>query len=124
MASGIGLSATAVQGDGTGAISQKTQITVSSAATLNEISYLTAENTLGALTTTGSSSTNIIVKAFNNKGKAIAGKPIKLALSNVPAGLTIKVTPSSQVTASDGSASFEISYTAPANLTAEQIKVF
>jgi len=122
VASGISLSATAVQGDGTGNISQKTQITVSSAATLNEISYLTAENTQGALTTTGSSSTNIIVKAFNNKGKAIAGKLIKLALSNIPAGLTIKVTPSSQVTASDGSASFTISYTAPANLTAEQIK--
>ena len=122
VASGISLSATAAQGDGTGNVFQKTQITVSSAATLNEISYLTAENTQGALTTTGSSSTNIIVKAFNNKGKAIAGKPIKLALSNVPAGLTIKVTPSSQVTASDGSASFEISYTAPANLTAEQIK--
>lgn len=122
VASGISLSATAVQGDGTGNISQKTQITVSSAATLNEISYLTAENTQGALTTTGSSSTNIIVKAFNNKGKAIAGKLIKLALSNVPAGLTIKVTPSSQVTTSEGSASFTISYTAPANLTAEQIK--
>ena len=122
VASGIGLSATAVQGDGTGAISQKTQITVSSAATLNEISYLTAENTQGALTTTGSSSTNIIVKAFNNKGKAIAGKPIKLALSNVPAGLTIKVTPSSQLTEADGSINFAISYIAPANLTAEQIK--
>ncbi|MCE1270566.1 MAG: penicillin-binding protein activator [Acinetobacter sp.] len=122
VASGIGISASATQGDGTGSISQKTQITVSSAATLNEISYLTAENTQGALTTTGSSSTNIIVKAFNNKGKAIAGKLIKLALSNVPAGLTIKVMPSSQVTASDGSASFTISYTAPANLTAEQIK--
>ncbi|MEN4984205.1 hypothetical protein [Acinetobacter modestus] len=122
VASGISLSATAAQGDGTGNVFQKTQITVSSAATLNEISYLTAENTQGALTTTGSSSTNIIVKAFNNKGKAIAGKLIKLALSNVPAGLTIKVTPSSQVTASDGSASFTISYTAPANLTAEQIK--
>jgi hypothetical protein len=51
----------------------KTQITVSSAATLNEISYLTAENTQGALTTTGSSSTNIIVKAFNNKGKQLLG---------------------------------------------------
>ncbi|NNP70747.1 hypothetical protein [Acinetobacter sp. Ac_5812] len=122
VASGISLSASAVQGDGTGVITQKTQITISSAATLNEISYLTAENTQGALTTTGSSSTNIIVKAFNNKGKAIAGKLIQLALSNVPAGLNIKVTPSSQVTVADGSVNFAISYTAPANLTAEQIK--
>lgn len=122
VASGISLSATAAQGDGTGNVFQKTQITVSSAAILNEISYLTAENTQGALTTTGSSSTNIIVKAFNNKGKAIAGKPIKLALSNVPAGLTIKVTPLSQVTEADGSINFAISYIAPANLTAEQIK--
>ncbi|ENX64663.1 MULTISPECIES: beta strand repeat-containing protein [Acinetobacter] len=121
VASGISLSAIAVQGDGTGSISQKTQITVSSAATLNEISYLTTDNTKGALKTTGDS-TNIIVKAFNNKGKAIAGKLIKLALNNVPAGLNIKVTPSSQVTAADGSANFAISYTAPANLTAEQIK--
>ncbi|MFW1840081.1 hypothetical protein ACG9XS_16245 [Acinetobacter gyllenbergii] len=121
VASGISLSATAVQGDGTGSISQKTQITVSSAATLNEISYLTTENTKGALKTTGDSN-NIIVKAFNNKGKAIAGKPIKLALSNVPAGLNIKVTQPKLVTGTDGSASFEIIYATPTNLTAEQIK--
>ncbi|WP_436899551.1 hypothetical protein [Acinetobacter gyllenbergii] len=121
VASGIGLSASAVQGDGTGVITQKIQISVSSAATLNEISYLTTENAKGTLKTTGDK-TNIIVKAFNNKGKAIAGKSVKLALSNVPAGLDIKVTQPKLVTGTDGSANFEIIYATPINLTAEQIK--
>ena len=119
--SGIGISASATQGDGSGAVIQTTQINVSSAATLSELSYLTLDNVNGAIKTTGGTTT-LIVKAFNNKGKALAGKLIKLALNNVPAGLTINVTPTNQTTGADGSVNFTVTYTAPANLSAEQIK--
>lgn len=121
VASGIGISALAIQGDGTGSVTQKTQITVSSAATLSELSYLTLDNVTGAIKTTGSNTATLTVKAFNSKGKVLAGKLVKLVLSNVPAGLTINVSPA-QTTGTDGSASFTITYTAPANLSAEQIK--
>ncbi|ENU86513.1 beta strand repeat-containing protein, partial [Acinetobacter sp. CIP 102129] len=120
-ASGIGISASATQGDGSGTFTQTTQINVSSAATLSELSYLTLDNVNGAIKTTGGTTT-LIVKAFNNKGKALAGKLIKLALNNVPAGLTINVTPTNQTTGADGSVNFTVTYTAPANLSAEQIK--
>ncbi len=121
VASGIGISALAIQGDGTGSVTQKTQITVSSAATLSELSYLTLDNVTGAIKTTGSNTATLTVKAFNSKSKVLAGKLVKLVLSNVPAGLTINVSPA-QTTGTDGSASFTITYTAPANLSAEQIK--
>lgn len=120
VASGIGISALAIQGDGTGSVTQKTQITVSSAATLSELSYLTLDNVNGAIKTTGGTTT-LTVKAFNNKGKVLAGKLIKLVLNNVPGGLTINVSPA-QITGTDGSANFTVTYTAPANLSAEQIK--
>ncbi|WP_334113438.1 hypothetical protein [Acinetobacter parvus] len=120
-ASGIGISASATQGDGSGTVTQTTRINVSSAATLSELSYLTLDNVNGAIKTTGGTTT-LTVKAFNNKGTALAGKLIKLALNNIPAGLKIQADAATKTTGADGSANFTVTYTAPANLSAEQIK--
>ncbi|XID74399.1 beta strand repeat-containing protein [Alkanindiges sp. WGS2144] len=120
LASGIDLKALAVQGDGSGTISQNTSISVLSKAAENEVGYLTAESNT-AIATTGGSST-LTIRAFTGKGIAAANKSIKLALSNVPAGLNIKVDAAGKTTNSAGEATFNVTYTAAKGLTAEQIK--
>ena len=118
--SGIGIGASAVQGDGSGTIVQNTRINVLSQDALNEVGYLTAVNS-SAIATTGGSST-ITVKAFNSKGAAIANKAIKLNLGAIPAGLNLKLDVASKNTDSNGEAQFTVTYTASTGVTAEQIK--
>ncbi|MEQ1312790.1 hypothetical protein, partial [Acinetobacter yuyunsongii] len=59
---------------------------------------------------------------LNSDGKALSGKAVKLSLNNVPVGLDVKVDTATQTTALDGTAQFIVTYTAPTNLTPEQIK--
>ena len=120
VASGIGIGASAVQGDGSSTISQSTKINVLSEAAENEVGYLTTDSG-SVIATTGGSST-ITVKAFNSKGIAAAGKTVKLNLGAIPAGLNIKADASSKVTDASGNAAFNVTYTAATNLTADQIK--
>ena len=118
--SGIGIGASAVQGDGSGTIVQNTRINVLSQDALNEVGYLTAVNS-SAIATTGGSST-ITVKAFNSKGAAIANKAIKLNLGAIPAGLNLKLDVASKNTDSNGEAQFTVTYTAATTLTEAQVK--
>ncbi|WP_240687818.1 beta strand repeat-containing protein [Alkanindiges illinoisensis] len=120
VANGITISAAAVQGDGSGTISQSTKINVLSEAAENEVGYLTAESS-DVIATTGGIST-ISVKAFNAKGIAAAGKTVKLNLGAIPNGLNIKLDNASQVTDAAGNATFKVTYTAATSLSAEQIK--
>lgn len=120
VASGIVIRASAVQGDGSGSISQTLKMNVLSEATKNEVGYLTTTSS-SSIATTGGNST-ITVKAFSSNGTALAGKAISLKLGTVPAGLNIKVDPNSKTTGADGSASFNVIYTAPAALTEAQFK--
>lgn len=120
LSSGIGIGASAVQGDGSGTISQSTKINVLSEAAENEVGYLTAESS-DVVATTGGTST-ISVKAFNSKGVAAAGKTVKLNLGAIPNGLNIKLDNASQVTDAAGNAAFKVTYTAATSLSAEQIK--
>ena len=120
VASGIVIRASAVQGDGSGSISQTLKMNVLSEATKNEVGYLTTTSSSSIATTGGSS--RITVKAFSSNGTALAGKAIGLKLGTVPAGLNIKVDPTSKTTGADGSASFNVIYTAPAALTEAQFK--
>nr|WP_227518335.1 hypothetical protein [Alkanindiges hydrocarboniclasticus] len=130
LASGIAISASAVQGDGSTAINQTTNVRVVSEAAeevaATAVSYLTTVSSQ-SLATTVNGSTEIKVKAFNAKGEILAGKGISLELADIPAGLTISATPStniSDITDVNGEAKFTITYTAPAdaNLTPVQIK--
>ena len=118
--SGIGIGISAVQGDGSAVINQSSKINVLSSATLNEVGYLTVTNANSIATTGGSSS--ITVKAFNSNGTALANKAVSLNLATIPAGLNIKLDATNKTTAADGSATFNLTYIAPAGLSAEQIK--
>ncbi len=120
VASGIGISASVLQGDGNSTIVQNTKINVVSAVSLSEVSYLKAEAS-DTIKTTGGSST-ITVKAFNSKGTALSGKSIKLNLAAMPAGLNIKLDAQNKITNTQGEASFKVIYTASATLTEAQVK--
>ncbi|WP_026471292.1 beta strand repeat-containing protein [Alkanindiges illinoisensis] len=120
VASGIVIRASAVQGDGSGTITQTLKMNVLSEATKNEVGYLTATSS-DSIATTGGTSV-ITVKAFNSSGTALKDKTVGLKLGTIPAGLDIKVDAASKTTGLDGSATFNVTYTAPTTLTEAQIK--
>lgn len=120
VASGIGIGASAIQGDGSEPIRQSIKVNILSSAALSEVGYLTS--VMGDNIATTGGSTSITVKAFNSNGTALAGKAVALKLATIPQGLTIRLDAASKVTGADGSATFNVTYIAPAGLSAEQIK--
>lgn len=121
VASGISINASAVQGDGSEPARQTTKVNVLSSAVLSEVGYLTTTSSDTIATSGGN--TTITVNAFNKDGAVLAVKNIGLKLNNVPAGVSLTVSPVNATTGSTG-ATFNVSYT-PASggvVTAEQIK--
>lgn len=118
--SGISITASAAQGDGSGAIIQNTKINVVSGLSLNDVGYLTVVGS-NTIPTTGGTS-KIIVKAFNSAGTALNGKLVNLNLSNLPTGLNFTLDTNTQTTNASGEAQFTLTYNTPSSLTETQVK--